>query len=211
MKAGDGVGSRRQYCLLTQFLLSRFNPKNFTAMTLTKSLVRLALATACLLLIPLVAMQFTKEVVWTLSDFVIMGALLFGAGLTYVLVARMGSNGSYRLGAGVAVAAGLLLIWGNLAVGFIGSEDNPANLLYGAVLAVAGVGALVARFRPLGMARAMFAAALTQFAVPLVAALIWKPEVNLGMLYVLALNTMFAGIWVASGWLFRRASRSGQV
>jgi hypothetical protein len=73
------------------------------------------------------------------------------------------------------------------------------------------VGALVARFRPLGMARAMFAAALTQFAVPLVAALIWKPEVNLGMLYVLALNTMFAGIWVASGWLFRRASRSGQV
>ncbi|MFD1872030.1 hypothetical protein [Hymenobacter bucti] len=177
-------------------------------MTLTKSLVRLALATACLLLIPLVAMQFTKEVVWTLSDFVIMGALLFGAGLTYVLVSKLSTNGSYRLGVGVAVAAGLLLVWGNLAVGFIGSEDNPANLLYGAVLAVAGVGALVARFRPLGMARAMFAAALTQFAVPLVAALIWKPEVDLGMLYVLALNTIFAGIWVASGWLLRRAGRS---
>jgi len=180
-------------------------------MTLTKSLLRLALATAFLLLIPLVAMQFTKEVNWTASDFVVAGVLLFGTGLTYAVVSRMGNNGSYRLGVGVAVAAGLLLIWGNLAVGFIGSEDNPANLLFGAVLAVAFVGALVARFRPLGMSRAMFAAAFTQFLVPLVAAAIWRPEVNLGMLYVLALNTVFAGIWAASGWLFRRAGRSAQA
>jgi hypothetical protein len=175
-------------------------------MTLSQSLVRLALATACLLLIPLVAMQFTSEVVWTLSDFVIAGGLLFGAGLAYVLVARLGNNASYRLGAGVAVAAGLLLIWVNLAVGFIGSENNPANLLYGGVLAVAFIGALVARFRPRGMANAMFAAALAQFIVPLIAASIWKPELNLGMVQVLVLNTIFAGIWVTSGWLFRRAS-----
>jgi hypothetical protein len=177
-------------------------------MTLTKSLTRLALTTAGLLLIPLVAMQFTKEVVWTLSDFVIAGALLFGAGLTYVLVSRLGTNGAYRLGAGVAVAAGLLLVWGNLAVGFIGNEDNPANLLYGAVLLVAAGGALVARFRAAGMAWAMLAAALTQVAVPLVAAAIWRPEVNRGMLYVLALNTIFAGIWAVAGWLFRRAGRA---
>jgi len=180
-------------------------------MTLTKSLTRLALGTAGLLLIPLVAMQFTKEVNWSLFDFIVMGALLYGAGLTYVLVSRMGNNGAYRLGAGVAAAAGLLLIWGNLAVGFIGNEDNPANLLYGAVLAVAAVGALVARFRAPGMARAMFAAALTQVAVPFVAAFIWKPEIDRGMLYVIALNTIFAGIWAASGWLFRRASRAGQA
>lgn len=176
-------------------------------MTLSKSLVRVALATAFLLLIPFVAMRFTTEVTWTLSDFASAGVLLFGAGLAYVLVARMGRQGPYRLGVGVAVAAGLLLIWGNLAVGFIGSEDNPANLLYGAVLAVAAVGALGARFRPRGMARAMFAAGLTQVAVPLVAALIWQPKVDLGMLYVLGLNTAFAGIWGVSGWLFRRAAR----
>ena len=180
-------------------------------MTLSKSLLRIAIATALVLLIPLVLMQLNKEVVWTISDFVIGGALLFGTGLAYVLVARMGSNGSYRLGAGVAVAAGLLLIWGNLAVGIIGNEDNPANLLFGAVLAVAFVGALVARFQPLGMSRAMFTAAFTQFLVPLVAAVIWQPEVNLGMLYVLALNSIFAGIWVASGWLFRRAGRPAQA
>jgi len=180
-------------------------------MTLTKSLLRLAFATACLLLIPLVAMQFSAEVVWTVSDFVIAGGLLFGAGLAYLLVARLGSNASYRLAVGVAVMAGLLLIWGNLAVGFIGSEDNPANLLYGGVLAVALIGAIVARFRPQGMAYAMFAAALVQVMVPLVAALIWRPEVNLGMLQVLALNTAFAMLWVVSGWLFRHANGAGST
>jgi hypothetical protein len=180
-------------------------------MTLSKSILRVVLATALVLLILLMVMQFNKAMVWSVADFVIAGALLFSAGFAYVLVARMGSNGSYRLGAAVAVVAGLLLIWGNLAVGFIGNENNPANLLFGAVPVVAFGGALVARFRPLGMARALFAAALTQFAVPLVAAAIWRPEANLGMLYVLALNTIFAGIWATSGWLFRRAGRSAQA
>jgi hypothetical protein len=178
-------------------------------MTLPQSIARIALATALLLLIPLVAMQFTKEVAWTLDDFITAGILLFSSGLTYTLVARLGGSGTYRVAAGVAVVAGLLLIWGNLAVGFIGSEDNPANLLYGAVLAVGLIGAIAARFRPLGMSRAMLAAALTQFLVPFVAMAIWRPEVNLGMFQVLALNTVFAGLWVVSGWLFRRASAIG--
>lgn len=178
-------------------------------MTLAKGITRVALATAFLLFIPLVAMQFTQEVNWTWSDFVVAGGLLFGTGLTYLLVSRMGDSASYRLAVGVAVAAGLLLVWINLAVGIIGGDGNPANLLFGGVLAVATIGALVARFRPQGMAIAMFAAALTQFLVPLLAALIWKPGVNLGMLQVLVFNTVFAGLWVASGWLFRRASGPG--
>ncbi|WP_084442955.1 hypothetical protein [Hymenobacter roseosalivarius] len=178
-------------------------------MTLTKSVTRIALVTAFLLLIPLVAMQFTQEVVWTLSDFVFAGVMLFGTGLTYVLVASKATNNAYKLAVGVAVTAALLLVWGNLAVGFIGSEDNPANLLYGGVLAVGFIGAIVAQLRPLGMSNAMFAAALTQFAVPFVAMLIWRPEINLGVAWVLVLNTLFAGLWVASALLFRRASTTG--
>ncbi|ALD21716.1 hypothetical protein [Hymenobacter sp. DG25A] len=178
-------------------------------MTLTKSILRLAVATAFLLLIPLVAMQFNSGVNWTFSDFVVAGILLFGTGLTYLLIAGRARNGAYKLAAGVAVAASLLLVWGNLAVGFIGSEDNPANLLYGGVLAVGFIGAIVAQLRPLGMAKAMFAAALTQFAVPFVAMLIWKPEINLGVVWVIALNTLFAGLWVVSALLFRRAGTAG--
>ena len=174
-------------------------------MSLAKSVFRLALVTALLLLIPLVAMQFTREVTWTLADFVLAGGLLFGAGLTYVLIARLGGNAAYRLAAGVAVGAGLLLSWLNLAVGIIGGENNPANLLYGGVLAVAFLGAIWARFRPRGLAQAMSATALVQLVVPLVAALIWKPAVNQALVQVLPLNACFAALWGSAGWLFRCA------
>lgn len=180
-------------------------------MTLTKSILRVALATGLLLLIPLTAKLFLADMAWTLGDFVAAGILLFGAGLTFVLIARMSDNTAYRLAVGVAVAAGLLLVWANLAVGLVGSEDNPANLLYGGVLLVALIGAIVARFRPLGMSNAMFAAALTYAAVTVVALFIWTPsgataEPSVGMVNVVGANAAFAAIWVVSGWLFRRAS-----
>ncbi len=179
-------------------------------MTLTQSITRIALTTALLLLIPLVAMQFTREVVWTLADFVFAGVVFFGAGLMYVLIARKWNNTAYRLAVGVAVGTGLLLIWANAAVGLVGSEENDANLLYGCVLAVALIGAFVARFRPLGMSRAMFAAALTYVLVTVVALFLWKPtgaatEPNVYLLNVVLVNGAFASLWVFSGLLFRRA------
>lgn len=143
------------------------------------------------------------------AHFVMAGILLLVLGLLYLLVASRGRSGTYKLAAGIAAAASLLLVWGNLAVGFIGSEDNPVNLLYSAVLAVGFIGAILAKLQPLGMARAMFAAAATQFAVPFVALLIKQPELTMGVLWVIVLNTIFAGLWVAAGWLFRRASATG--
>ncbi|WP_139924559.1 hypothetical protein [Hymenobacter sp. DG01] len=144
-----------------------------------------------------------------ISHVVMAGVLLLVLGLLYLLVASRGRSGAYKLAAGVAVAASLLLVWGNLAVGFIGSEDNPMNLLYGAVLAVGFVGAVLAKLQPQGMAKAMFATALTQFAVPFVALLIKQPELTMGVLWVIVLNTVFAGLWVAAGFLFRRAGLAG--
>lgn len=137
------------------------------------------------------------------------GILVLVVGLLYLLIASRGRSGAYKLGAGVAVAASLLLVWGNLAVGFIGSEDNPMNLLYAGVLAVGFIGAVLAKLQPQGMARAMFAAAATQFAVPFVALLIKQPELTMGVLWVIVLNSVFAGLWVASGLLFRRVGLAG--
>jgi hypothetical protein len=183
-------------------------------MTLTQSITRIAFATAFLLLIPLVAMQFTQEVVWTLSDFVFAGVLLFGAGLTYVLIERKWNNTAYRVAVGVAVLAGFLLVWVNAAVGLVGSEDNFVNLLYGGVLAVALIGAIVARFQPLGMSNAMFAASLTYVVVTVIGLFIWTPtgaaaEPSVHMANVVGANALFAALWAASGLLFRRASASG--
>ena len=55
---------------------------------------------------------------------------------TCELAARMTGNSAYRAAVGVAVAAAFILVWMNLAVGIIGTEDNPAKLMYGGVLPV---------------------------------------------------------------------------
>ncbi|MGK7368692.1 MAG: hypothetical protein ACNS64_00650, partial [Candidatus Halalkalibacterium sp. M3_1C_030] len=59
-----------------------------TDRNLTQTVAILALITGSLLLIPLIAMQFTDEVVWTLSDFIFAGTLIFGTGLTYKLLTK---------------------------------------------------------------------------------------------------------------------------
>ena len=61
-------------------------------------------AAALLLLLPLAAMQLTKEVVWDVADIAVAGALLFGACLTPELVARTMASIEYRAAVGVAVA-----------------------------------------------------------------------------------------------------------
>lgn len=168
-----------------------------------RAAIGVAIATAGLLLVPLVAMQFTGEVAWTPTDFAVAGALLFSAGLAYKLIGTMG-NGAYRAALGIAVAAALALVWVNLAVGLIGSEDNPANLMYLGVLAVAIIGAVIARLRAKGMARAMFATACALGLVAMIALLalgwLWRAP-----LQVLGVNAFFAALFLASAWLFRRS------
>ena len=114
-------------------------------------------------------MQVTDEVAWDLADFVCRRRPRVGVGVAYELAVRMTSNSAYRAAVGVALAAAFILVWVNLAVGIIGSEDNPANSMYGGVLAVGIIGAIIARFRPDGMARAMVATALAQTLVAVIA------------------------------------------
>ena len=180
-------------------------------MGINKNILRIAFATALLLLVPLVAMQFTDEVDWSIGDFVTMGALLFGTGLAYELVSRKAGNGAYRFAIGVALVAALLLVWVNLAVGIIGSEDNPANVMYAGVLYVLIIGTFIARLQPQGMARTLFATALAQAMVPVIALIIWGPEVtseegSSDLLHALGANVFFVMLFVGSALLFRRAT-----
>jgi len=176
-----------------------------------KNILRIGLATALLLLLPLVAMQFTDEVVWDSADFVVAGVLLFGAGLTYELVARNLGSVAYRVAVGIAVAAALILVWINLAVGLIGSESHPANLMYSGVLAVGVIGTVIARFHPRGMARALFATAFAQALVPIIALIVWKPGVGtmegvVGIVGVFSVNAVFVLLFFLSAGLFRTAA-----
>lgn len=160
-----------------------------------------------LLLLPFAAMRFSASGVnWTAADFIFMGVLLGIVGLGLELAARRG-NRAYNMATGLALAACFFLIVLTGAVGIIGDEGEPANLLFGAVILVALLGAVAARFRSAGMARAMAAGAFVQLLVPVAAlilrpgaaAAIWSPEVPISTL-------VFAAIWLGSAWLYRKAA-----
>lgn len=160
------------------------------------------------LLAPLIAMQFSAEVQWSPFDFIAAYVLLTGAGLLYRVATHRAGNLAYRAGAALAVLGGLSLIWVNLAVGFIGNEDNPANLLYGAVLAVGLLGAVLARGEPRGMSRTLAAAAAVQFAVPIVAWLVWRPNFDARVGLIFFLNSCWVLLFVVSALLFHQSARA---
>ena len=74
-----------------------------------------------LLSIPLIAMQFTQEANWTLSDFVIMGVLSFVTVFTIDLVLKKVKTFKSRLILVLGIIALLLIIWAEMAVGIFGS------------------------------------------------------------------------------------------
>jgi hypothetical protein len=163
-----------------------------------KYILGAAIGAAGLLLIPLVALQF-DGVNWDLFDFFAAWVMLFSAGSAFLLIARQVRNLSYRLAVGLAVFTGLFMIWSNLAVGLIGSENNPANLMYFGVLAVGILGAFITRFKPQGMAVSSFATALAVVIVALIALI---GDMGGTPMEILMVNGFFAALWTGSGFLF---------
>jgi hypothetical protein len=156
-------------------------------------------AAAGLLALPAIAMLFTDEVQWDETDFIVFGLMLAIACSAYEVARRMSRNPWYRSGAAIAVLAAFLLVWANLAVGFIGNEDNPLNLMYFGLLGIAALGALIARFRASGMFAVMVVVAVAQ----LVAGIIGFPVDNRSGPPTLVWSVM----WVTSAVLFRRAAK----
>jgi hypothetical protein len=171
----------------------------------SQSIVRVVLATAILLLIPLAAMQYSDEWNWSFFDFIFMGFLLLGTGFAYALAARKAGILAHRVAIGVGLAAVFLLVWVNAAVGIIG--DGPVNLMYIGVPAVLIIGAFIVRFKPRGMVLVLFAAALTQMLVPVIALLVWNAPFNPGIIQVFGLNAFFAILFILSALLFRNAAQ----
>lgn len=165
-------------------------------------------AAAGLILLPLVAMQFTNEVNWNAADFIAAIVMLGSVGLGLEVAARRG-NRAYTIAAALALLASFLSFWFSGAVGIIGNEGEISNLLFVGVIAITLAGSVIALFRPAGMAVAMVVAAVAQAAVPVVASIIgdskmaaiWAPE-------VIILTLVFTAMWLASARLFRDAAQA---
>ena len=162
---------------------------------------------AGLILLPLVAMQFTSEVDWTASDFVFAIVMFGSVGLGLELAVRR-RNRAYTIAAALALLVSFLSVWFTGAVGIIGNEGEDSNMLFLGVVAIALAGSLIALFRPAAMAVAMVAAAVAQVSVPVIASIIgdsnmaaiWAPE-------VIILTLVFTAMWLAAARLFRMAAR----
>ena len=175
--------------------------------TASRSAMGIVLAVGFILSLPLLAMLITDSVAWGPVDFALAGALLVGIGLAYQVAARNAGNAAYRVAVAVALAAALLLVWANLSLGIVGETGDPADLMYGGVLVIGIIGAVIARFQPQGMARALLATALATAVVAVIALIAGKHEAPISSVWeLLGLNGMFVALFIASALLFRRAA-----
>jgi hypothetical protein len=152
---------------------------------------------AALLAAPLVATQFTPEMAWNETDFIVLGLLIASVGGLMEFAVRLSSSWFYRTGFAVAVLGGFLMVWSNLAVGIVGNEDNPFNFWFFGVLAVGLLGALVASGEAGGMALTMGIMGALQVGLFALASAIQAGEPWPAML--------FLPFWLGSAALFARA------
>lgn len=104
----------------------------------------------------------------------------------------------------MALVAALLLLW---VSGAVGITDSEADLLYVLALAVGVVGAFVARFRPHGMMRAMYATALALASAGAVALVAGMVPAHNSVFEILSITGLFTVLFVGSALLFRKAAR----
>jgi hypothetical protein len=117
-----------------------------------------------------------------------------------------GGSVAFAVGTGFAIAAGLLLAWMNAAVGIAGSEDNPVNLGFFGLVAMAGVGAFASEGRARGLSRTMACVAGLQV---MLGAIVATGPVAVGEPFggggLFALNGGFALLWLIAAIAFARA------
>lgn len=170
-----------------------------------------ALFTAIILSIPLLRSLFAGGWGWDVRVFLLVGAvgtLLFSIGLACQMFIRHLGTTVYRAAVGVALVTAFVLVWGN----FVQAADdvNPAAMMYLSVPLVGIIGAAAVRFRPGGMARALFVTAFAQAVVLAIVLIVrnpqvtpWTPAVVRGF----GGNAFFAVLFAGSAFLFRKAGR----
>ena len=174
-----------------------------------KSLVRAALITVGVLLIPLWGIFYVDGWNWDWHGFVVAGAFVFSAALTYERLTKAMNNRAYRFAMGLAVATAFVLTWVNFV---LMADVNPANVMYFGVPVVGLAGTAIARLRARGMALALVGTAIAQMLAPFVALVFWKTNLAQGAAVpVLGLNGMFIVLFAISAFLFRRAARTHEM
>ncbi len=149
---------------------------------------------------------------WDLWDFAIAGFLLIITATAIRHLFRRSTNNAYRIGATILILGLVLLAWVNGAVGIIGSENNPANLMYVNVPIAGLLCALITKFTPKGLSFACMLMAITQLLVALIAVTAdlgaegpsWPRDIML-------MTIFFCVIWSIAAGQFLRADKQAHL
>lgn len=139
------------------------------------------------------------DVDWETGVVIILGIFLVTPAVLHELASRYSGERAFKLALTLAIGATLLLLWVNGAVGIIGDDDNPANMIYLAIPAVVLIGAVIARLKPHGMKRTLYLAAAAQV-------LVFGIALAAGWGFTGPITVFFVGMWLSSATLFRKAA-----
>lgn len=110
-------------------------------------------------------------------------------------------------GLGLAAATSLFLFWAIGALGVIGAEGDPADLMYLGVLGIVVGGAAASRLEARGMARTMVTAVLGVGLVAVIALLVGEHRSPVtSVVEILGLNAMFMVLFGTAALLLRHAA-----
>ena len=179
--------------------------ENITRMNQTaKTMLRVALVSLGLLMVPLVASRVVDGWNWPAGAFVRVYLLFFVTGMLYAAIAKKMGAWAYKAGVGVALVAGFALGWSTMVQ--TADSGHPERLWYLSVLAVGFIGACLARLKAPGLAVTLFAMAAVLALISVVLPSGAPSEMALTMAIG---HGVFIALFIASGLLFRRASLAG--
>ena len=160
---------------------------------------------AALLLLPFVAMRFTSEVDWTLGDFIFAGLMLAALCALVELAVRRSSKAVYRWAMALAALGGFAVIWVNLAVGIVASEDNGFNLVFMAIIVATVLASAAVRIRAGAMAKILPVTAVALLVALGVGQMLGSDELLDSRFAEWIGVTTFAAMFALSAILFRHA------
>ncbi len=168
---------------------------------MTGTVLRVAWGALAALMVPLAASQVVEGWNWPPGAFVRVYVLFFVTGMVFARVSKRMGVWSCKAGVGVALAAGFALGWFNMV--HVADTANPANLWYYSVLAVGAGGALLSRLKARGLSRTLFVMAALLALISVLVPSGAPPDMARRMAAGHGVN---AGLFIAAGFLFRRAA-----
>ena len=117
-------------------------------------------------------------------------------------------NLTYKVAVALALITAFILVWVNLAVGIIGSEDNNANLMFLCLLILGLIGAFKSRFQPMPMSYVMLLMVILHVLIATIELIfqfgshapIWPWD-------ILKATLLFVILWFVAALLFRKAAQ----